>query len=223
VASIHRIRPVALDRTGEEGLHLVVDLATQPADLALGDAGHAHRLHQIVHRTGRDALHVGFLHHGGERLLGHAARLQEAREVGALAQLGNAQFDRTGAGLPDPVAVAIALRQAFGVLLAIGRPGLALDFQLHQALGGKADHLAQQIGVWGLLYERAQVHHIVGHRWFLGCVGVSQPDPTGELPVTTAKPPARYGAIWGARPGGFVLPSYTTTGDTTLATSHPRA
>jgi hypothetical protein len=44
---------------------------------------------------------------------------------------------------------------------------------------------------------------------------VSQPDPTGELPVTTAKPPARYGAIGGARPGGFALPSYTTTGDTT--------
>jgi hypothetical protein len=51
--------------------------------------------------------------------------------------------------------------------------------------------------------------------WFLGCVGVSQPDPTGELPVTTAKPPARYGAIGGARSGGFALPSYTTTGDTT--------
>ena len=81
---------------------------------------------------------------------------------------------------------------------------------------GKADHLAQQIGVRGLLYERAQVHHVVGHRWFLGCVGVSQPDPTGELPVTTAKPPARYGAIGGARPGGFALPSYTTSGDTTL-------
>jgi uncharacterized protein (DUF2249 family) len=44
---------------------------------------------------------------------------------------------------------------------------------------------------------------------------VSQPDPTGELPVTTAKPPARYGAFEGARPGGFALPSYTTTGDTT--------
>ena len=25
----------------------------------------------------------------------------------------------------------------------------------------------------------------------------------------------RYGAIEGARPGGFALPSYTTTGDTT--------
>jgi hypothetical protein len=30
----------------------------------------------------------------------------------------------------------------------------------------------------------------------LGCVGVSQPDPTGESPVTTAKSPARYDAIW---------------------------
>jgi hypothetical protein len=62
-------------------------------------------------------------------------------------------------------------------------------------LGGKADHLAQQIRIRGLLHERAQVHHIVGHRRFLGCVSVSQPDPTGERPVTTAKPPARYGAI----------------------------
>jgi hypothetical protein len=34
--------------------------------------------------------------------------------------------------------------------------------------------------------------------------------------MTTAKPPARYGAIWGARAGGFALPSYTTTGDVTL-------
>ena len=27
--------------------------------------------------------------------------------------------------------------------------------------------------------------------------------------MPTAKPPARYGAIGGARPGGFTLPSYT--------------
>ena len=33
--------------------------------------------------------------------------------------------------------------------------------------------------------------------------------------MTTAKPPARYGAIGGARPGGFALPSYTITRDTT--------
>jgi hypothetical protein len=34
-------------------------------------------------------------------------------------------------------------------------------------LGGKSDHLAQQIGIGGLFHERAQVHHLVGHRWFL--------------------------------------------------------
>src|SRR3954466_5359112 len=36
-----QIRPVALDRTGEEGNRRFIDLAAQPADLALGDAGHA--------------------------------------------------------------------------------------------------------------------------------------------------------------------------------------
>ena len=39
-----QIGPVALDRAVEEGLHLVVDLLAQPADLALGDAAHPHRL-----------------------------------------------------------------------------------------------------------------------------------------------------------------------------------
>src|SRR5262249_55735400 len=93
-------------------------------------------------------------HHGGERLLGHAAGLQEAREVGALAQLRDAQLNRAGAGLPDPVTVAVALGQTLGILLAIGYPGLAFDFQLHQPLRGKSDHLAQQIGVRGLLYRK---------------------------------------------------------------------
>lgn len=75
----------------------------------------AHRLHQIAHRTGRDALHISFLHHGGERLLGHAARLQETRELGAFAQLWNAQLDRAGAGLPDPLPVTVALGRRSGL------------------------------------------------------------------------------------------------------------
>jgi len=51
-----QIGPVALDRTIEEGLHLVVDLGAQSADLGLGDAGHAHGLDQIVDRAGRGRL-----------------------------------------------------------------------------------------------------------------------------------------------------------------------
>jgi hypothetical protein len=42
--------------------------------------------------------------------------------------------------------------------------GHPADLQLHQPLGRKADHLAQQISVRGLLHEVAQVHHVVGHR-----------------------------------------------------------
>ena len=39
--------------------------------------------------------------------------------------------------------------------------------------------------------------------------------------MTTAKPPARYGAIEGARRERLALPSYTTTGDTTSSPTRP--
>jgi hypothetical protein len=52
------IRPVPFDRSGQERLDPVVDLFAQAADLALGDAGHAHGLDQIIHPAGRDALDV---------------------------------------------------------------------------------------------------------------------------------------------------------------------
>ena len=116
---------------------------------------HAERLDEVVDGAGRDALDVGLLHDGGERLLGEPSRLQEAGEVRALAQLRDAQLDRAGAGLPGALPVAVALRQTLGALLAIGGSGQAGDLHLHQALGRKADHLPQQVGVGGLLYEPA--------------------------------------------------------------------
>src|SRR5215204_5058962 len=122
---------------------------------------------QLVDRSGRDALDVGLLDHRGERLFGHPPRLQEPGEVAALAQLGDAQLDHAGARLPDAVAIAVGLGKPIGALLAEAGASQASDFQLHQPLSGKADHLAQQIGVGGLLHKRAQVHHLVGHRWFL--------------------------------------------------------
>lgn len=165
-----QIGPVALDRPVEEGLDPFVDLFAEPRDLALGDAAHPHRLDQIVDRAGRDALNVGLLDDRRQRLLGHATRLEEARKIRALAQFGDAQLDRAGAGLPVTVAIAVALGEPPGVLLAEGRAGQNADFQLHQPLGGEADHLAQNVGVGGLLHERAKVHHLVGHRSSSVCV-----------------------------------------------------
>jgi hypothetical protein len=76
----------------------LVDLLAQAAHLALGEAGHAKCLDQIIDRAGGDTLDVDLLDHGCERLLSDAARLEKAREVGAGAQLRDAQFDRAGAG-----------------------------------------------------------------------------------------------------------------------------
>ncbi len=42
------IGPLALDRSVQEGLNPLVDLAAQPGYLALADPRHAHRLDQIV-------------------------------------------------------------------------------------------------------------------------------------------------------------------------------
>lgn len=114
------VGPLALQRPVQERLDLVVDLAAQPAHLALRDAGHAHRLDQFIDRAGRHTLHIGFLDHGGERLLGHPARLEEAREVAALPELGDPQLDRAGARLP--VAVAVAVGDPLGAALAVGGP-----------------------------------------------------------------------------------------------------
>jgi hypothetical protein len=84
-----QVRPVTIDRLVEKGFHPLVDLLAQPVDLAFGDATHPHRLDQVVDRSGRDTLDVGFLDHRGQGLLGHPSRLEEAREVAALAQLGD--------------------------------------------------------------------------------------------------------------------------------------
>src|SRR5262245_35122087 len=194
-----QVGPVALDWTGEEGLHLVIDLRAQAAHLALGDPAHPHRLHQVVHRPRGDALDVGFLHHGGTRLLGHAPRLQETWEVASLAQLGDAQLYRARPGLPGSITIAVALRQPLSALLPIGGASQRANLKLHQAFSGKADHLAQKVGIRALLDQRPQVHDLFGHRWFLESGWRSQPDPTGESSMTTAKPLARYGAMGRAR------------------------
>jgi len=88
-------------------------------------------------------MDVSFLDHRCQRLLCRAARLQEAREVTALPELGDRQLDPTCTRVPAPLAVAIAVVET----LRAGRAGLRLDLQIHHALGGKRRHLAHQIAV----------------------------------------------------------------------------
>ena len=107
------------------------------------------------HQAGRDALHIGFLHHGGERLLGRAAGFQKPGKQEPLRSLEMRSSTPSARVLPDPVeGHRCAAANAPGSSRRRPRPSLAFNFQLHEPLGGKADHLAQQIGIWGLLHER---------------------------------------------------------------------
>jgi hypothetical protein len=181
------IGPITFEGTLEEGQDPLVDLSAQAADLALGDAGHAERLDQLIDAAGRDAVHVGLLDHRREGLLSHPARLQEAWEVAALPELGDAQLDRPGARLPNAIAVAVALRQPLRRALAIAGAGQALYLEFHQAFGGEADHLAQEIGVGALLQQLAKGDAVVGHRRGLRSA-VAGRNPT--LPEIPRWPPA---------------------------------
>ncbi len=156
--------PFALDRAGQKGVDPLVDLVAEPADMALGNASTAQGLHEIIHGACRDAVHTGFLDHGGQGLLDGPARLEERRKIGAGPQAGNPKLDAAGPRLPVSIAIAVALRQPVGGLLAIIRAGLRAHLELHQALGGKAGHLAQQVGIGALFHQSAQVHHGFGHR-----------------------------------------------------------
>jgi hypothetical protein len=55
-------------------------------------------------------------------------------------------------------ALAVTLGQAVATAFAIGGADRAFNAQLHQALGGKADRLAQEIRVRGLLQKSLQGH-----------------------------------------------------------------
>src|SRR3954451_13554482 len=105
-----QIRVAALQRPLAERLDLLIEQAGDPADLALGDP-QPEALDELVDATGRDAAHIRLLHDAHERLLGPLARLQEAREVTALTDLRDLQLDLTGAGVPPPGPIAVAMRR----------------------------------------------------------------------------------------------------------------
>src|SRR6185312_16035006 len=122
----------------------------------------------------------------------------DARNAGYIAKLARVWKDGTSVNAPRTIAVAIAvaLHQALNAFLAVARARHGADLQLHQTLGRKTDHLAQQIRIRGLLHERAQVHHLVGHRWLLESGWCrNQTLPTNHRWPPRSRPPAT--ALWG--------------------------
>ena len=88
-----------------------------------------------------------------------------------------------------------ALRQPVGRPLAVRRASPGAHLQLHQPLGGDGDHVAKNVGVGGLLHQRAKVHHLVGHRRFLGLRLRFATRTYRKTTDDRRKPLARYGAM----------------------------
>src|SRR3954470_14712798 len=109
-ASTNRYGVAALQRPLPERLDLLVEQPGDPADLGFADT-QPESLHQPIDAARRDPAHIGLLDHRHQRLLGTLARLQEAREVAALAQLGDLQLDLTRARVPAPGPIPVALRR----------------------------------------------------------------------------------------------------------------
>ena len=125
-------------------------------------------------------MYIGLLDHRGERLLGHPPWFQKAWEVAAVAELGDAQLNGAGAGLPVTLAIAVSLGEAIRTTSAMGGAGERLDFQFHQAMCGEADHLAHKSAspVFSSNPRRFIVSSVIVGS--LVGVDVSQPNPTED-------------------------------------------
>src|SRR5690606_23271203 len=141
----------AVQRPGSPCLDDLVKVGADPADLAPADAVDAHRPRHVIDAAGRYALDVALRYDGAQRLFRPPAGVEEAREVAARPQLGDAQLHRARAGVPVAVAVAVALR---GPLVrgafAVRGADLGGDLRLHQRLGQHTHALAQEVDVAAL-------------------------------------------------------------------------
>src|SRR5439155_15241595 len=139
-----QVRVAALERPVAKRVDLLVEAGADPRDLALRDP-QPQRLDHLIDLAGRDAGDVGLLHHTHQRLLAAPARLEEAREVTAAADLRNRQLDLTRARRPRAGPVAVAVRQPLlAALTALGADQLR-NLHLHQLLHHPGQRLAQEV------------------------------------------------------------------------------
>src|ERR1700686_4449295 len=116
---------------------------------------------------------------------------------------------------PDPVLLhTVALVAPLRAALAV--PGAAQRFalQLHQALGGKANHLAQECRIRALLQKRTKGDLVVGHRGHpRGRVACRSPTLLRIATVAADRP--AFARLLAVPPAGRSAASYTITKDTT--------
>jgi hypothetical protein len=165
-----QIRVAALQRPLAEGLHLLVEQAGDPADLALRNP-QPEALDELFDPPRGHPAHVGLLHDRHQRLLRSLARLQEAGEVAALTDLGDLQLDLTRPGVPPPGPIAVAMRRPIVGALTMGGADQLGHLDLHQLLRHYPHRLTDHVTVLlaqHLPDDLLDRHPLgTGHRWRL--------------------------------------------------------
>src|SRR5215213_8709584 len=111
-----------------------------------------------------DPMYVSLLDDRGQGLLRGATRLQESREVRALAQLRDRELDPTDPCLPATLPVAVPVIGPIRAPHPSRSPGEPVDLGLHQPLARISQQLANQVRIGTLLEQLQQRHSLVGHR-----------------------------------------------------------
>jgi hypothetical protein len=167
---LERIEPQVGVRTpiegpGPEGFDCLIQALRELGDLRLRDAFDPERLHQAVHPSRGDALHVALRHDLNEGALGSPARLHEpGGEVASGAKLRDEQLHGAGPGVEVTRPVAVSSVHPVRAALAVGCSTHRVGLRGHQGLDERSDHLPQQIDV-SFLEVLAEPHERV-HSWF---------------------------------------------------------
>jgi hypothetical protein len=103
------------------------------------------------------------------RALHRPARLQKAGKVRSLAQLRDAQVERTEPRLQRPISIAVAVGKPPVRAFMPACADQCLDVSVHDDLQHRLSQRTQEIAVVGLLYRFNQRHSLFGHRVLLGC------------------------------------------------------
>jgi hypothetical protein len=75
------------------------------------------------------------------------ALLEPVREVGALAELADAKFDRAHPCIPGPLPIPVAPIGALGARMVVSRAADRIDLGTHERLDEGLDERAQHVGV----------------------------------------------------------------------------
>jgi hypothetical protein len=138
----------AVEWTGPERLHGLLELLGHLRDSGLGDPLDPELTDQPFDTPGGHAAHVALCDDLDEGSLGTPAGLEEPfEEGGAFTQLRDGQRDRAGAGVPRPFPVAVASVGPLGWTLPVVSAAERVGIGAHQLLGEDLHHLPQQVDV----------------------------------------------------------------------------